>query len=131
VRTHTRVAHRSANLCQPASLQGLAIGRGLFLSARVGVGITAAGFSCPVPSRGGTVTWRWQAEPVRLAMTCDGGRTWQAEGVARPLSLPGSQPVLEQVVANSTTNVDALAGEAATQGPPIDTPRAREDDPLP
>ncbi|MGO9971615.1 MAG: DUF4232 domain-containing protein [Solirubrobacteraceae bacterium] len=116
VSTRTLVAHRSANACAPASLQGWQFGAVHFLSAAVGVGITAAGFSCPVPSGGGSVMWRWQAERVRLAMTRDGGRTWQAEGVALPVSLSGTQPVLEQVVASSTTNVDALAGDGEVLG---------------
>lgn len=47
-------------------------------------------------------------------------------GCCAPGFVVWSQPVLEQVVDSSTTNVDALAGEGATQGPPIDTPRARE-----
>jgi hypothetical protein len=111
VRTHTLVAHRSADPCRPASLEGWQFAAVHFLSARVGVGITAAGVSCPVSSEGGTVTWRWQAEPVRVAVTRDAGRMWRAEGVALPVASSGSQPIDEQVVASSTRNVYVLAGD--------------------
>lgn len=106
-----RVAARSANPCQPPSLQGWQFGAVHFLSARVGIGITAAGFTCPVPAGGGTVTWRWQPQPVRLAVTHDGGRTWRAEGIALAEGSSTAQPIAEQVVAGSTRRVYALTGD--------------------
>jgi hypothetical protein len=114
---------------------GVAAGAGnwarSFLSARIGVGITAAGFSCPVPSRGGTVTWRWQAEPVRLAMTCDGGRTWQVEGVALRVSLSGpSRSSSRSSTAPRRTSTRSQAG-APRKGRRSTPPGRGNDDPLP
>jgi hypothetical protein len=62
------------------------------------------------------VTWRWQPEPVRLAVTRDGGQSWQAEGVALPVRSSSTQPIFEQVVASSTAKVYALVGDGELLG---------------
>jgi photosystem II stability/assembly factor-like uncharacterized protein len=53
---------------------------------------------------------------VRLAVTRDAGQSWQAEGVALPVTSSSTQPILEQVVARSTANVYALAGDGELLG---------------
>ena len=56
-----------------------------FMSATVGVGLTASVSACASP-RGQTTTVAW---PVRLALSSDAGHTWAIEG---SLQLPGSRP---------------------------------------
>ena len=62
------------------------------------------------------MTWRWQPQPVRLALTHDGGGTWRAEGVALAEESSKAQPISEQVVARSTTSVYALTGDGEVLG---------------
>lgn len=62
------------------------------------------------------MSWRWQSQPVRLAITHDGGRTWQAEGVAVAAGSSGVQPIAEQVVARSTSSAYVLTGSGRVLG---------------
>jgi len=56
-----------------------------FMSATVGVGLTASAMACTSP-KGQTRTVPW---PVRLALSTDAGHTWAIEGALGP---PGSRP---------------------------------------
>lgn len=84
-----------------------------FLSARAGIGITAAGFTCPVPSASGSVAWRWQSQPVRLAVTDDGGETWRAQGAVLADGSSRPEQISEQALAGWRTRVFALIGDGA------------------
>jgi hypothetical protein len=66
------------------------------------------------------VTWGWQPQPVRVAVTRDEGRSWRAEGSPLPVRSSEYEPMAEQVFANSTRQVYVLAGDgevlASTNG---------------
>jgi len=57
------------------------------------------------------VTWRWQPQAVRMAVTQNGGETWRAEGAALAEGSPRAQPIPEQLIAGSPRSVDALTGD--------------------
>jgi hypothetical protein len=107
VENRAAAARRPPGLCRPTSLEGWRFAAVHFLSARVGVGVTASGVLSPVSSGEG---WQRQAEPVRVAVTHDGGRTWRAEGAVLPVAPAAYQPIAEQVLAASTSKVYVLAG---------------------
>lgn len=80
-----------------------------FLSAAVGIGVSAAALPCDEPVRGGfEVSPR--AVPVRLAISRDGGRRWLLAGRALPIAPTADPVVAEQVVASSLTRAWVLTG---------------------
>jgi hypothetical protein len=82
-----------------------------FLSARVGVALTAHAIPCQLPD-GGVVL---RPQSVRLAVTSDGGTHWVVKGRPIPSSPSGRNGlyVVEDVVAASTSVVWALDDEGA------------------
>lgn len=110
--THGPARDAAARCARPAQLgAGVAVanwrlGAVYFLSPQEGVALTASSIPCDVPETGGHEV-EFQRQPVRLALTEDGGRDWLTEG--SPLSVA---PVSwgEQLVASSTQDVWAIAG---------------------
>lgn len=89
---------RPAALSAGAAVQAWRLGAIRFVSADAGVALTAPQVECDVPlgdSRGTDVYF--QAQPVRLATTRDGGKDWMTSGTELPTA---SQPAaVEQVAA--------------------------------
>jgi hypothetical protein len=80
-----------------------------FFSAATGVGVTAENFPCYRPIRGGFEVGV-QRQPVRLAVTSDGGRSWQVTGPTLPLGSLRGGVAAEQLAATSPADVWALVG---------------------
>ncbi len=71
-----------------------------FLSAAVGVGLTASEAPCSQT--------RWHRQPVLLTITRDGGRHWMTEGV--PLPAPPAGVLVQQITATTPQSVWASTG---------------------
>lgn len=80
-----------------------------FLSVRSGVGITAESFPCFRTIRGGAEVGL-QKQPVRLAVTGDGGRSWRISGGIVPVGSARDGAAAEQIVALSPADVWAVVG---------------------
>jgi hypothetical protein len=83
-----------------------------FFSAVSGVGVTAENVPCYRRVKtGALVGLRLQRQPVRLAVTNDGGRSWQVSGATLPVGpVPGGVGA-EQLAATSPADVWALVGK--------------------
>ena len=80
-----------------------------FLSATSGVGVTAESFPCFQRVTDGTQV-ESQRQPVRLAATTDGGRSWHVTGATVPLGPVPDGVVPEQIAAPSPADVWAVVG---------------------
>jgi photosystem II stability/assembly factor-like uncharacterized protein len=81
-----------------------------FLSPDVGVGITSAEFPCYGRHPYGNLVG-FDRQPVRLAITHDGGQTWRPTGEPVPVGVvPGGQRT-EQLLATSIARAWAIVGE--------------------
>ena len=89
---------RAAVLPAGAAVQAWRLGAIRFVSADLGVGLTAPQVECDVPLGDGRGTDAYfQAQPVRLATTRDGGREWVTSGSEIPAARQSG--ALEQVAA--------------------------------
>ena len=89
---------RPASLPAGAAVQAWRLGAIRFVSADVGVALTAPQVECDVPLGDGRGTnVYFQAQPVRLATTRDGGRDWVTSGTEIPATQQSETP--EQVAA--------------------------------
>jgi hypothetical protein len=88
---------RPAALAEGAAVQAWRLGAIRFVSADVGVALTAPQIECDVPLGDGRGTdVYFQGQPVRLATTRDGGRHWVTSGTELPAD---SQPAATEQVA--------------------------------
>lgn len=80
-----------------------------FFSPTTGVGVTASAVICFRHSKEGSEV-SFRSQPVRLALTADGGRFWRLTGAAAPTgpTMPG--PAGGQLVAASTRRIWAIVG---------------------
>jgi photosystem II stability/assembly factor-like uncharacterized protein len=81
-----------------------------FLSVASGVGITAERFPCFRRVKIGTMVGV-QRQPVRLAVTSDGGRSWRATGATLPVGPVSGGVIAEQMSATSRADVWAVVGK--------------------
>ena len=98
-----------ASLGRNASIASARLGAIDFLSPEVGVALSAPEIPCSVPvGHGKGVNIFQHVQPVRLAVSTDGGRQWVTQG--RPVSANTSttKSVVEQLVATSTKTAWAL-----------------------
>lgn len=110
------------------AVPGWRMGAVRFLSAQLGVGMTAGEFTCFRQTSGGIDQTAITA-PSRLAVTRDGGRSWYVRG--QPL--PGVQPKLgggiQEIVASSLEDVWVLSSDGrvfeSTDGGEIWRPELR------
>jgi photosystem II stability/assembly factor-like uncharacterized protein len=108
-----------ANTCStPARLGGGAsvpparLGAIDFLSAKTAVALSAKAIPCEVAlGEGKGYEVIQQTQPVRLAVTTDGGNHWITEGSAFASRVTSTGPIAEQVVAASTSVAWALDDE--------------------
>ena len=105
--TQTSACLRPASLTSGETIGAPRLGAIDFLSAETGVALSAKAIPCFVPGGG----YYQQPQPVRLAVTTDGGLQWVTQGSAIPSSLTILYPVIEQVVAVSTSTAWALDDE--------------------
>lgn len=98
-----------AQLHPGVAFPGWHMGAVQFFSTATGVGVTAENFPCYLPIRGGFEVGT-QRQPVRLAVTSDGGRSWQVTGPTLPLGSVRGGVVAEQLAATSPADVWALVG---------------------
>jgi hypothetical protein len=99
---------RPVRLGAGVAVAGWRLGAIRFLSPAAGVALTAPRIPCKVPlgpGRGEEV--RFQAQPVRLAVSRDGGRRWVSRGGV--IAATAQSPVGEQVVAASVREVWAVS----------------------
>jgi photosystem II stability/assembly factor-like uncharacterized protein len=115
--------HDPERLPAGAAVSGWQLGAISFISAGTGVALTAPQVPCPGPL-GSSVLQR--AQPARLAVSGNGGRSWSVQGAA--IASEAQSAVRQQLVAASTRNVWALSssGEllATTNGGREWTPQA-------
>lgn len=99
---------RSAPLGSGVAVAAWRLGAVHFLSATTGVALTAPRIPCEIPAgRGQGKEVGFQAQPVRLAVTEDGGRHWVTQMGVIPAI--GQSPVIEQVVAASVRQLWAVS----------------------
>jgi photosystem II stability/assembly factor-like uncharacterized protein len=94
-----------------AAVSGWQLGAVSFISASTGVALTAPQVPCPGPL-GSSV--RERAQPVRLAVSADGGRSWSVRGAA--LASEAQSAVRQQLVATSAGRVWALSNSGVLLG---------------
>ncbi len=80
-----------------------------FFSPTSGVGLTAAQLICFKRGRTGSQV-SLRPQPVRVAVTGDGGRSWQVTGTAAPAGPPRASPSGEELVAGSPQRLWAVVG---------------------
>lgn len=99
-----------ARLVPGASVAAWHLGAVRFFTATSGVGITAGRFPCFRRIRGGEQQEiGFQSEPVRLASTSDGGRSWRIIGRTLPFrQVPGGATGAQEIAATSPADVWAL-----------------------
>lgn len=78
-----------------------------FLSPEVGIALSAAYVPCYVPLRRAGNAVYWQRQPVRLAITHDGGKYWLTQGSTLP---SGSLGQGESLAAISVNDIAAVTG---------------------
>ena len=100
---------RAARLPSDVALPAWHMGAVHFFSATSGVGVTAESFPCFRRFTGGTQVGS-QRQPVRLAVTADGGGSWHVTGATVALGPVGDGVVPEQIAALSPADVWALVG---------------------
>jgi photosystem II stability/assembly factor-like uncharacterized protein len=97
-----------AILAAGEAVPGWRLGAIDFLSAEVGVGLTAARVPCLSRVWAGGIDVGVERQTVLVAVTEDGGRSWLSQGT--PLPSPSSGSLVEQVAASSVQNVWASTG---------------------
>jgi hypothetical protein len=100
----------AARLSPGVVLPGWHMGAVQFLSTASGVGITAPYFPCYHRSKSGAQVGS-QTQPVRLAVTSDGGRSWQVTGATLPVGRMAGGVSPEQMTATSSGDLWALVGK--------------------
>jgi photosystem II stability/assembly factor-like uncharacterized protein len=101
---------KAARFSPGGAFAGWHIGSVHFLSVRSGVGITAESFPCFRPIRGGGAEVGVQRQPVRLAVTNDGGRSWSVTGAIVAIGPVRDGVAPEQIAALSRAEVWAVVG---------------------
>jgi hypothetical protein len=91
-------------------IQAWRMGAVQFLSPTAGIGVTASTLLCFKHSKTGTQV-SFRAEPVRIALSSDGGRSWRLTGTVAPVGPTLSSPSGEQLVAASPDRVWAIVGK--------------------
>jgi hypothetical protein len=81
-----------------------------FLSPTAGIGLTAGTLICFKHSKTGSQV-SFKAQPVRVALSSDGGQSWRLTGTAAPVGLTPSTPSGEQLVTASPARIWAIVGK--------------------
>jgi photosystem II stability/assembly factor-like uncharacterized protein len=81
-----------------------------FRSPTAGIGVTASTLICFKHSKAGSQV-SFRAQPVRIALSSNGGRSWRLTGRAAPAGPTPSSPSGEQLVAASHDRVWAIVGK--------------------
>jgi hypothetical protein len=100
---------KAARLSAKVSLAGWHLGALEFFSPTSGVGITAENFPCFRHVKIGTQVGT-QRQPVRLALTSDGGRAWHVVGASLPAGSVAGGVVPEQIAAIGPGEIWAVVG---------------------
>lgn len=99
----------AARLRSDVPLPAWHMGAVRFFSATSGVGITAETFPCFRPVNGGAEVG-FQRQPVTLAVTSNGGRSWQVTGARIAVGPVRDGVLAEQIAALSPADVFAVIG---------------------
>jgi photosystem II stability/assembly factor-like uncharacterized protein len=109
-RTAAQRCADAARMRSDVALPAWHMGAVQFFSATSGVGLTAETFPCFRPIRGGSQEVGFQRQPVGLAVTSDGGRSWHVTGTTVPVGPVPDGVVAEQITAFSPADIWAVVG---------------------